>query len=112
MAYILLSCIGLMCVLKYGSILAWPRDFLASRSEFFEDLFDCSLCLGFWCGTGLATALYFIEWNMNYCFLPFASAATCWFFDSVLRVIQTIEINLDLQRRANLPVPKSKDSRD
>ncbi len=112
MFYVLLACIGLMCILKYGSILSWPRNFLTSRSEFLEDLFGCSLCLGFWCGAIISTLMYFIEWNPLYCLLPFVSAATCWFFDSVLMVIQTIEINLDLYRRANLPVPKPRNKRN
>ena len=55
MLYVLMACIGLMCILKYGSILSWPRDVLTSRIEFFEDLFGCSLCLGFWCGVAVGS---------------------------------------------------------
>lgn len=112
MLYVLMACIGLMCILKYGSILSWPRDVLTSRIEFFEDLFGCSLCLGFWCGVAVGSAMFFLDWNPYYYLLPLVSAACCWFFDSLLMVIQTIEINLDLYRRANLPIPKPKNERD
>lgn len=42
--------IGLCFILKYGSILNPIRNFL-SKFSFFEKLFKCSLCLGFWVGT-------------------------------------------------------------
>lgn len=41
--------IGLVLILKYGSILDKPRNFL-TKWKFFKQLFDCGLCLGFWCG--------------------------------------------------------------
>jgi len=112
MTYTLLACVGLMCILKYGSILSLPRDFLVARSEFFESLFDCSLCLGFWSGVLMSVTMYFIDWTSQYCLLPFASAACCWFFDSILGVIQSVELNLDNQRRASVSIPEPQDPGD
>ena len=99
----LLACIGLMWLLRYGSIFNWPRNFLSARSELFDDLFKCSLCLGFWCGVAGAISQYFIEWETEYFFLPFISSAACWFGDSVLRVLQTLETYL--RETKTLPPP-------
>jgi hypothetical protein len=118
MSYVILACIGLMCILKYGSILNIPRNFLTKRSAVLLDLFSCSLCLGFWCGVviGLAALLHPpfapLVPPLFYYLLPFISAASCWFFDSLLRVIQTIEIVLDLYRDAHISIPTPRDSSD
>ncbi len=89
------SCIGLTFILKYGSILSWPRNFLCSISPFLKELFNCSLCLGFWSGAALALWCYHYNWSDHLMMLPFVSAGASWFADGLLRSIQTIEIALD-----------------
>lgn len=86
----LLACIGLTFILKYGTILNAPRD-LFSRLKFFEDLFKCSLCLGFWSGV-----VVFCMTGDNI-LIPLASAAVCWCADSVVGILQYIEIKLEKQ---------------
>ena len=109
MPYILLTCIGLTWILRYGSILSWPRNFLTKRFATMEDLFSCTLCLGFWAGVAVCLSLFYLDWEPRFIFLPLASAGASWFSDGLLRVIQTIEINLDLYRDAHLRIPKPKD---
>ena len=84
----LLACVGLTFILKYGTILRIPRNFLC-RFKFFKELFKCSLCLGFWSGI----AVYAV--TQNYILLPLASAAVCWCVDSIVAVIQYYEIKLE-----------------
>lgn len=76
-----IACIGLCFILKYGSILSFARTFL-TRINYFQELFSCSLCLGFW--SGLVIGLYTI-----YPFYLFAvyGAAVCWVADFMLDVI-------------------------
>lgn len=85
----LISCLGLHWILKYGTILNVPRSFLC-KNKLLNDLFKCSLCLGFW--VGLMGS--FISDNV---YLPFASAAACWFFDNINNTLQSVEIKLDKQ---------------
>lgn len=47
-----------MFILKYGTILNTPRDFLC-KIKFFKELFDCAMCLGFWTGIIVATIANF-----------------------------------------------------
>jgi hypothetical protein len=75
------SCIGLCAILKYGTILAPIRSFL-SRWSFFEDLFSCSMCLGFW--SGLAIGLI-TGWSPL--LFPLYGSAICWVSDYILDVI-------------------------
>ena len=86
----LLACVGLTFILKYGSILNWPRNLLCKLS-FFEELFKCSLCLGFWSGV----VVYFVE--QKDLLLPLASAAACWAADSIVAILQWLEIKLENQ---------------
>jgi hypothetical protein len=83
-----------MCILKYGSILDIPRNCLCKR-QWFEDLFKCSLCLGFWTGvfTGIIGGI--IESDLRFFMMPIVSAGICWTGDSILRVVHTLELFLD-----------------
>ena len=92
--YVLLSCAGLTYILKYGSLLKWPRDLLC-KVPFFAELFKCSLCLGFWSGIIIAAVCYFIEWESQFFLLPLASSALSWFLDSALGLIQAQELLVD-----------------
>ena len=95
MILILLTCFGLMCILKYGSILNIPRNFICSLHPKIKELFNCSLCLGFWVGVFIGLCDYYIFMtDVNY-YLPLISAGVCWFGDSLLMMMQTIEVYLD-----------------
>lgn len=110
MFYEILAAVGLNFILKYGSIFNWPRGFLI-KSNFFKELFSCSLCLGFWTGVLVAGALYFIKWNDFYYLLPLVSSFCSLATDSVIRVVQTYEMHLDnlvklSARRSSFPKHK------
>lgn len=73
--------------MKYGTILDFIRNPL-KKIKFFNDLFKCSLCLGF--HVGFWTAIIFGPRSMEYVLgLAFYSSATCWFADHLLDVMQT-----------------------
>lgn len=90
----LLACIGLTFILKYGTILNMPRNFLYGLHESIKQLFSCSLCLGFWSGV----AIYFVEQSIP--LLPLASAAACWVADSLVGVLQYLELKLEKEHRS------------
>lgn len=77
-------------MLKYGTILNWPRNILC-KINFFDKLFNCSLCLGFWCG--VVVSLY--TDHFDFVLLGFAGAAACWMSDCLINVLQSVEIKLD-----------------
>lgn len=79
-----LSIIGLTFILKYGSIFDFPRNELRKLGPYFEELFKCSLCLGFW--SGLIVGLTSKE---NLLLFPFYGAAISFFADQFLELIQT-----------------------
>lgn len=86
----LLACMGLVWILKDSYILSVPRAYLKSKSKHLEEFLSCSLCLGFWVGLLMA----FIEHRnticLNYIYYPLAVSAFCWFFDSILDMVQEI----------------------
>lgn len=78
-----------MWILRYGSIFNTPREYLCQKSKVLNKLLNCSLCLGFWCGVFVGIFnYYFINQSLIYCLMPLASSAVCWFFDSLLDLIQ------------------------
>lgn len=85
----LLACVGLHWILKYGTILNLPRKWVC-KVPIFKELFKCSLCLGFWCGLGVA-----IYNSRDLILYPLASAGICWLLDCVINVLQSVEIKLD-----------------
>ena len=85
----LLACVGLTFILKYGAILNIPRNFIKQLHTSTRQLFECSLCLGFWSGC----MIYFV--NQSNVLLPLCSAAVCWVADSVVGILQYTEIKLE-----------------
>jgi hypothetical protein len=73
--------IGLCFILKYGAILNLPRNFLM-RFKFFELLFDCCLCLGFWCGV-----FFGFFWGGSW-FWCFYGSSVCLFADLLMKKIR------------------------
>lgn len=91
---VMLSCIGLTFILKYGSILSFIRKPLVKIS-FFKELFGCSLCLGFWSGVFHGVLFYiFIEQSYVCFLLPTVSSFLSWLFDGVIDYIHTNSIHL------------------
>ena len=92
----LLSCLGLVWIIKDSYILAVPRNFLKSKSKHIKEFLSCSLCIGFW--VGLLLGLFEYKFNnslkIDYFFYPTAIAAFCWFFDSLLDLIQERWVSL------------------
>lgn len=88
MTFDLVCCVGLHWLLKYGSILNIPRN-LVTKLKIFENLFKCSLCLGFWAGVIVSLLT---DSNI---LLPLASAGVCWFMDNINNTLQSVELKLD-----------------
>jgi len=94
MLFFLIGCLGLCWGLMYAKLFAVkvPRTFLASRFSFFNELFKCSKCIGFWCGVSMSLFLFYMKdetlTHAELIILPFASSAFCWFVDSTLDFIQ------------------------
>lgn len=96
MIYNLLACVGLMFILKYGTILNAYRRVVCNVHPKIEELHKCSLCLGFWTGLMvMGFEMYFDNHDYKIFLLPLASAACCWFIDNLNNVLQSIEIKLD-----------------
>lgn len=74
--------IGSAFILKYGSILNFARKPLTEKFEFFQKLFKCALCLGFWIG------LFFGIFFGNPFLWALYSSAVCWFADHVIMIAQ------------------------
>ena len=81
----LICCLGLHWILKYGTILNKFRSFIY-RISLIKKLFQCSLCLGFWCGLLVGVGSLKIA-----C----ASAGFCWFFDNLNNILQRIDLKLE-----------------
>lgn len=80
--YYLLSSLGLCFILKYSTLLRCVRNFLAEKSILLKELFNCSMCLGFWCGVVLIPFLYKYENYKTVAYLyPFATSSFCWVMD-------------------------------
>lgn len=95
----LIACLGLVWILKDSYIFKKPRDRVKSQSIFLSELLSCSLCLGFWAGVLLSFFEYFyLGIKDNIFYNPLASAAFCWFFDSVLDMIQEQYVKLKTER--------------
>lgn len=94
---LLLACFGLTLVLVHGIIFDTLKIRpLWEKSKFLKELFECSMCTGFWVG------LYFSFVMSIYCILPsfgvnllvnkilfyiltipFASSGVCWFLERI-----------------------------
>lgn len=96
----LLACLGLVWILKDSYILSAPREFLSKKSKHLKELIYCSQCLGFWVGVFLS--LYELSLNgpaQILLFIPLLTSAFCWFFDSLLDLIQESSALLEKHRK-------------
>lgn len=86
-----LACLGLVWIIKDSYILKVPREYLKSKKNWLKELLSCSQCLGFWCGFLMIYIDFRINgWQNQYYYYPLASSAFCWFFDSLLDLIQEV----------------------
>lgn len=78
----MLSCMGMTFVLIHGSILDKPRKWLTNKSRFAKQLFQCSLCIGFWVGVIHAMLLWYCTGGvlLPLC-VPFASSGVSMLFE-------------------------------
>ena len=92
----IIACVGLMFIIKYGTILTWYRNFVSSLHPQIAELHKCSLCLGFWCGVVvMCFELHFNSSNHQLYLLPLISSGVCWVTDNINNTIQSIEIKID-----------------
>ena len=88
-----LACLALVWIIKDSYIFKKPRNFIVSKSNFFKELFSCSLCLGFWAGVLLLILdSHLFGFKKEFIYYPLASSAFCWFFDSLLDLIQEVYV--------------------
>ena len=87
-----ISCIGIVWIIKDSYILLKPRNYLKSKSPWLRELLSCSLCLGFWVGLLFLILNIYLNnsFQINNLAFPFACSAFCWFFDSLLDLIQEL----------------------
>ena len=78
-----------MWILKHGSILDPLRNLLVKLHPKINELFKCSMCLGFWSGLAVALFSYSLNKNQEIFLLPLASSGLSWLMDSLLDLIQT-----------------------
>lgn len=79
----LLACLGITYILKYSTLLNAVRGALIARAILFEELFKCSLCLGFWAGVMVSPWVAHHADVHQAWLLPWASAAWCWSCDTL-----------------------------
>ena len=60
-----LAILGLLWIIKSGSILNKPRSWITRKSRFFATLFRCSLCIGFWIGLGYGCYQYSLDRSIH-----------------------------------------------
>lgn len=85
----ILAAIGLTVLLKYASIFDFIRTPL-TKLAFFESLFACSMCLGFWAGIAVASYFHFVV-GETYWLMPLIAPAAAWLFDGLVRALHTVE---------------------
>lgn len=91
MWYYYLASLGLVFILKYGTILQPLRTFFSNRIMILHELFRCGLCLGFWCGVLLAPIMWLDNISIYKCGIyPFVSACVCWFGDGLMEYLQEV----------------------
>lgn len=90
MIYELLSALGIVYIIKYGSIFRGVRQYFNHTVPVIGELLTCSLCLGFYVGLVL-TLLGQISHPHALTLFPFASAAWCWSVDILFTVLISLK---------------------
>lgn len=80
-----LFCFGVTSVLMYSSIFNVFRKFI-NKSKNLEELFSCSMCLGFWVAS--LCQWVFFEFNIwTYFVVAFASSGVTWLLCSTTQAM-------------------------
>ena len=79
----------------YGSILSKPRRYITNRSPAIDHMLKCSLCTGFWSGIIISVIAFFITPVVELVFLPLASCAMCWLYDSIIGLVHAQTESID-----------------
>lgn len=81
---------GLTAILMYGKPTRPIRDFLDNVLGVGE-MFSCALCTGFWSGVIISSLqIWMGNTNLQPLF-PFAVSAFSWFFDTLIKLMQSYE---------------------
>ena len=81
----LLASTGLCIILKHGSLFEEFRVYVGSKITKAQELFNCSLCLGFWTGLAIGATS---EFNMLK--IGFASAMCSWLVDHAILLMRKV----------------------
>lgn len=80
--------IGTVFILKYGTILDPLKRMVFPNFQKFQELFNCSLCLGFHVGL-----FWMVIYQEHLHFItPFYSAAVCWVADTLVQFLQGCDL--------------------
>lgn len=85
--YFLFASLGLMFILRYGTILQGIRNLLIRNFPCLTELFNCSLCLGFWTGLVLSPLSPDDYTTVDAVLFPLVSAAFCYIVDMLFDVV-------------------------
>jgi len=79
----LLASTGLCLIIKHSSLFEGFRVYVSSKITKAQELFNCSLCLGFWTGLAIGATS---EFNMLK--IGFASAVCSWLVDHAILLMR------------------------
>jgi hypothetical protein len=79
----LLASTGLCLIIKHSSLLEGFRVYVSSKITKAQELFNCSLCLGFWTGLAIGATS---EFNMLK--IGLASAVCSWLVDHTILLMR------------------------
>ena len=80
---------GLTAILMYGKPTRPIRDFF-DRALGIGEMFSCALCTGFWSGVIVSSVQLWMGNDVPPLF-PFAVSAFAWFFDTLIKLMQSCE---------------------
>jgi hypothetical protein len=88
---------GMTFTLCDAKILQRPRDWLVGRSKFWQELVECYFCTGFWVSFFVGLGRFYggepVQTIKQVVLHSFAGATFCFFFDSLLRTLESNDRN-------------------
>ena len=84
----LAACVGLYNIIRYSTLLKLPRDYIKSLHHKLDELFECSMCLGFWSGILLTMCVY--SDVKTWIIFGFASSSCCTIFEYIITYIDEL----------------------
>lgn len=95
-----LGIFGVCFLLADSNILAYPRDWVKSRSTFFQVLLECYFCLGFWVSLAFLVTLFYTQpfkLEVTPILYLFAGSGGAYTINRVLRYLETRETQIHLE---------------